>query len=452
MPRFHQARRQFLKAAGYTISLPFFPSLTTRRLACAEERSQAVEPSPKRFCCIFFPNGVSLPPSGHDAHEDWHWFPHEFGPDYKLTRTLEPLASHRSAFTILSGLSHPSMRSSIAHITADSFLTGADSSQEYRNSISLDQVIARSIGHRTRFPSLALSSDGGVGAPGRTQTMSFSASGRPIPALSEPRAIFNRMFGVANHSLDEQRRAFGRDRSILDNVMTETKALQLRLSADDCRRLDEYTTSVREIEKRLESADRWLERQSPVVDPADFDLSVKAEGDAEEYIRVILDLMFVALFTDATRTITYQITSEDAKGIGDRFPISIGLTGHHSLSHGTNKPQGFEDWARYDQFLARQLAYFMTRLSQTHDPLQEGSLLDNTVLLYGGSTSTTHLARNYPLILAGGQSLGLRHGSHQHFDEDEYCLADLYVTLLQQLGLDVAQFAGGQRSLSQLLS
>jgi len=369
-----------------------------------------------------------------------------------LTQTLKPLAGHRDELTILSGLSHPPMRSSIAHITADTFLTGADSSLGYKNSISLDQVIAQRIGSQTRFGSLTLSSDGGVGTPGRTQTLSFSATGRPIPSLCNPRAIFNRLFGVQDQSVDQQRRQFGRDRSILDNLLAETQAIQRNLSAADRRRLDEYATSVRAIERRLESSDRWIDAQRPPVSNSDLNLSVTPRDAAEDYIRAILDLMYVALLTDSTRSITYQITSEDAKGIGDNFPKSIGLTGHHSLSHNTAQDCGYENWARYDQFLATQLAYFLDRLRSTEDPFQPGTLLDNTIVYYGCSTSRTHQAVNYPLILAGGKSMGFAHGEYRSFDESRYRLSDLYVTLLQQLGIETDQFADSTRSLSEVLA
>lgn len=414
--------------------------------------SAAESDRPRRFCCIFFPNGVSLPPVEHPAHEQWSWFPHQPGRNYAFTKTLQPLADHREELTILSGLSHPPMRSSIAHITADTFLTGADSSLGYKNSISLDQVISQQLGTQTRFGSLTLSSDGGVGTPGRTQTLSFSATGRPIPSLSNPRAIFNRLFGVQDQSVDQQRRQFGRDRSILDNLLSETAALEQNLSAADRRRLDEYATSVRAIERRLESSDRWIDAQRPNVVDTDFNLSVTPRDAAEDYIRAILDLIYVAILTDSTRSITYQITSEDAKGIGDNFPKSIGLTGHHSLSHNTAQEKGYENWAKYDQFLATQLAYFLDRLRSTDDPFQPGSLLNNTIVYYGCSTSRTHQAVNYPLILAGGKSMGFDHGEYRTFDESQYRLSDLYVTLLQQLGIETDQFADSTRSLSEVLA
>ena len=449
-------RRGLLKAAGFTIALPALPSLRglpfVQPAAAAEATAASPAADPKRFCCIFFPNGVSLPPEEHPSREDWHWFPHEVGADYKLTKPLEPLAGLRSDLTVLSGLSHPAMRSTIAHVTADSFLTGADSSRAYTNSISLDQLYAARVGSQTRFPSLALSSDGGVGTPGRTQTLSFNAAGRPIPSLSDPRAIFNRLFGVQELSVEQQRRDFGRDRSILDSVLSETHSLHRQLSPADRRRLDEYTNSVREIERRLDRADQWLDAQRPSVAAEDFELEVTPRDDAEDYIRAILDLMHVAILTDSTRAITYQITSEDGKGVGDRFPNSIGLSGHHALSHGIGSEKGYENWGRYDQFLAQQLAYFLERLRSTEDPYQDGSLLDNTLVYYGCSTSRTHAAVNYPLILAGGHRMGFQHGQHRRFKESDYRLSDLYVTMLQRLGVETDRFADSTRSLTEVLA
>ena len=211
-------------------------------------------------------------------------------------------------------------------------------------------------------------------------------------------------------------------------------------------------TSVREIEHRLESADRWLDAQRPQVSQDDFNLSVTPRDAAEDYIRAILDLIYVAILTDSTRAITYQITSEDAKGIGDHFPKSIGLPGHHTLSHNTGDEKGYENWARYDRFLATQLAYLLRRLRTTEDPFQPGSLLDNTIVYYGCSTSQTHKAVNYPLILAGGKSMGFHHGQHRRFDESQCRVSDLYLTLLQQLGIERDHFADSTHTLSELLS
>lgn len=406
----------------------------------------------RRFCCVFFPNGVSLPPKGHALHHDWHWFPHETGADYRFTKPLEPLSGLRDEISILSGLSHPAIRRMVGHATGDSFLTGADQSHGYVNSISIDQLFAEAVGNRTRFPSLTLSSDGGTGTPGRTKTLAFTRSGKPIPSLSEPRAIFNRLFGVDERSVADQRRSIGRERSILDGLASEAKTIGSKLDAGDRNHLDEYLTSVREIERRLERADHWLDVQKPAMKADGFELAANPGGDARDYIRVIFDLMHAALLSDSTRSLTYQITSEDAKGIGDRFPNALGLKGHHNLSHSTGSENGYLEWARYDQFLTEQFAYFVDRLRNTPDPAGGGSLLDHTLVLYGCSTSRTHEAVNYPLILAGAKNMGLSHGQHRRFDDSKVRLSDLYVTLLNQLGLPTESFADSTGRLDEVLA
>lgn len=447
-------RRRFLHAAGASLVLPSLPSLFGRdRGARAENISRPDGEGPvRRFCCIYFPNGVSLPPEAHSAYPDWHWFPHETGADDRLTKPLEPLAPLRSELTILSGLSHPATREMVGHAVGDTFLTGADQSRGYANSISVDQVYANHVAGQTRFASLALSSDGGVGAPGRAKTMSFTSSGKPIPSLSSPRQIYSRLFGIDKRSLEEQRQAFGAERSVLDNVLEEARSIEKQLSARDRGRLDEYMTGVREIEQRLESADRWLDHQKPDVDPDQFALDLTPAEGGEDYIRVILDLMYAAMLTDSTRALTYQVTSEDAKGIGDRFPRVLGLQGHHALSHDTAAGDGYENWARYDRFLAQQLAYFLQRLRTTADPEGEGSMLDNTMVLYGCGSSRTHAAVDYPLILAGGSNMGLNHGSFHRFDENQFRMSDLYVTMLQRLGVQLDRFSDSTRTIDRILA
>ena len=449
-------RRYFLRASGALVALPALNSLrenSSARRACATESNHAsaeTDSSVNRFCCVYFPNGVSLPPSGHPDHAKLHWFPHQTGSDYKFNEPLSPLEPYRSQLTILGGLSHPSTREMVGHAAGDTFLTGADQSQRYTNSVSVDQLYAANIIGRTRFPSLSLSSDGGVGSPGRAKTMSFTPSGKPIPGLSSPRLVFNRLFGVDNRSIEQQRRDFGIERSVLDSVSAEAKQLKAGLSASDRARLDEYLSSVREIELRLSRADVWLGKQKPHVGEEQFDLQLTATDGPEDYMRVIFDLMHAAIMTDSTRSLTYQVTSEDAKGIGDRFPQALGLKGHHDLSHSAADEDGYANWARYDQFLADQFAYFLERLQSTDDPENEGTLLDNTMVLYGCGTSETHLAKNYPLILAGASAMGLRHGQYRVFDEQKFRMSDLFVTMLNRLGVETDRFADSTTDLDVL--
>ncbi|MBL8793894.1 MAG: DUF1552 domain-containing protein, partial [Planctomycetia bacterium] len=184
-PSWHLDRRSFLRGAGVALALPWL-----------EAMSPAKEPAekPKRFCALFFGNGVALPEKNKPHFQDWHWFPHTDGADYQLTKSLEPLEPHKADFTIVGGMSHPTSRQLVAHNTVDVWLTGADIRVNLENSISIDQAIARRYAAQTRISSLVLSSQGGVGTKSRSTTISFDAQGRAIPAESNPRRIFERLF------------------------------------------------------------------------------------------------------------------------------------------------------------------------------------------------------------------------------------------------------------------
>ena len=198
---------------------------------------------------------------------------------------------------------------------------------------------------------------------------------------------------------------------------------------------------------RTKRAEAWLETPRPSVDSDAINLEVRQDAP-EDYIRTMYDLMFLAFQTDTTRVATYQISQEDGKGVSDKFPaIALELSGHHSLSHGGGKEGGYENWARYDQFLATQHAYFLDRLRITQEG--DGALLDSTVTLFGSATSTTHNARNYPLLLAGGKKLGFRHGEYHKFTESTP-LSNLFVTMQQKLGVESEQFADSTGAISEV--
>ena len=439
----HLNRRTFLHGTGVSLALPYLECM-------GSASSQASQNPPARLCCSFFANGVSLPPEKHPDHKKWHWFPFGEGKDYELTQTLKPLEPFRKDMTILGGLSHPLGRLLVGHATGDIWLTAGDvRGSEYRNSISIDQQYALSQSKHTRIPSLVLSSNGGVGYKTRTATVSFNQQGEAIPAESMPRQIFERLFKQdSSLPLATRRHQIHHDRRIIDMVLEDSKTLRRNLSSLDKAKLDEYLQSVHEIESRIDSTEKWLGTPLPNVD--ENGLNLEADQKAPEaYIRTLYDLIVLAFQTDTTRSATYLISQEDGKGISDKFPaVALGLSGHHSLSHGGGKEKGYENWARYDQFLASQQAYFLDRLRNT----QEGdrSLLDSTITLFGSATSTTHNARNYPLVLAGGRKLGLKHGEFRKYTEDTP-LSNLFFTMLDRLKSPVAKFADSTGSLSELV-
>jgi hypothetical protein len=437
-PTWKLDRRSFLRGAGVSLALPWLEAMS---------HADAPAPRPKRFCAIFFGNGVSLPPRNRPDHEDWHWFPHTDGPEYRLTRSLEPMAPYRADMTILGGLSHPTSRQLVGHNTADVWLTGADIRLDLTNSISMDQVIARHHGAQTRIPSLVLSSQGGVGTKSRSTTISFDAQGRQIPAESNPRRLFERLFEPPTQSDRVAReRALASGRRRVDFLLEDSRSLRSNLGRPDQRRLDEFLESLSEVESRLTRAQDWLGRAVPQVDRGIVNLDVSPRGPTD-YIRTMLNLIVLAFETDTTRVAAYQMCAEDGVGVCDRFPsiVGIGRGGHHGLSHDAN----MTPWAQYDRYLAEQFAYFLERLSSIREG--ESRLLDSTISLYGSGTSNTHNARNYPLILAGGSALGLSHGRYIK-QRTERPMGDLLLTLLHRLDVPMRSFADNAGEMTEILS
>ncbi|MBL9190444.1 MAG: DUF1552 domain-containing protein [Opitutaceae bacterium] len=448
-PSFLPNRREFLKLGLAGMALPPLTSL----LGAPKITGPAKPGKPARLVTIFFPNGVSLPPEGHESYKDWHWFPHNPGPEYVMTNTLKPLASLRSNLSILSGFSHPHLRSNITHSCSAQFLTGDDQSKGYKNSISYDQVFAGAIDGATRFSSLVLSTSGGTGSLGRPATISVNREGALIPALADPKQIFERLFVVDSAGVKDRARAIARDRSILDRVSSRLSGLNGKLGAEDRDRLDAYLTATRTLEQQLGRANDWLSVPKPEVKPSLFDFNAEPTRElGTNYLRTMFDLIHMALLTDSTRVVTYQTAVEGGSDRGNQLPYAAGLTlHHHQLSHSASRDEGgWERWAKFDQYMIERLAEFLTKMAKTPDPLAEGSLLDNTIVLYGSATSKTHIGRNYPLVLAGGKNLGLKHGSFHRF-EKERPFNDLLVTLLQRVGVERERFGDSEKTVDQIV-
>ena len=442
MKSWHLHRRIFLRGTGVTLALPLLESM-----APAATAAQAL---PKRMCCVYFPFGVSLPPADHDE-ANWNWFPRGEGRDFGFTSTLESLEPLREHVTVLSGLSHPHGHKMGGHDTGDIFLTAAPfKGSRFGNSISIDQVAAATMGHATRLPSLTLSSDGGVGEPTRSTTLSFSDRGRPIPALANPAQIFSRLFGDDDDALEMRRRRLSSSASMLDLVLDHSRSLQRKLGKQDQEKLDEYLSSVRAVEQRVERSQRWLEIPKPEVDPGAVNLDASPKGP-EEYIRAMYDLIFLAFQTDTMRLATYMLGQvAGATTVANSFPACIGLSGNwHGLAHGAGKKGGYAKLGRFDQFLAQQLSYFLNRLAET--PEGDGSMLDRTLVLYGSSNSRTHNNHNYPLLLAGGKQLGFQHNQHLRFTE-KTPLSNLFVTMLNAIDVPTAGFVDSTGEMTEVMS
>jgi len=408
-----------------------------------------------------------MPPKEDPAHQNWSWFPHGEGKNFQFTKCLEPLETLRKDVTVLAGLSHPSARNIHGHSNADQFLTGAATggSGDYHNSISLDQLYAAQAGEWTRFSSLVLSTDGGTGSPRGTQTMSFNQNGRPIPAEHKPKRIFDMLFVKSS---EDAARGLAISRSALDDLMADARSLQRTLSKHDQETLDQYLQSVRDTEIKVEKAKRWMEIPLPKVNVDHLTLDITPE-DPKVYLQTMFELIYLAFQTDSTRVVTYQIGRENGVGASDYLARAVGFNLTHRLTHETKKPGGWENFGTYCRFLCEEYGRFANRLKSTPEVGGDGSMLDNTLLFFGSASSSFHLSRNYPLILTGGRNMGFRHGQFLRYGEErkgklpegdkafrqemtneELPLSNLYVTMLQKLGVETEAFADSTGTLAEV--
>jgi hypothetical protein len=429
----HLSRRTVLKSAGVSLALPW--------LECMAADKKAVPK--KRFFAGYFAYGVPMPDDDAPDRMDHGWFPVGEGKDYQAPVMHDSIMPLREKVTFLSGLSHPSMRGTSAHKGADYFLTGANILKTYdKQSLSIDQYLAQSLSKDTRFRSLVMSSFGGVNRPYRSSTLSFDRSGRPIPSQNNPAEIFRRMFGEVT---DSEKNALASRGSIIDEVLREAKDLNRRLGTTDKAKMDEFLTSVREVERMTERSVKWQSTPKPKVDPSDLELAADPTSP-REYLTVMYDLLALALQTDTTRVATFQTACEEA-GLTDRFPSAIGLANSsHSLSH---EKKNYADVASYITFLNEMHANFVTKLDSIQE--NDGTLLDNTLCFYGCATSKTHKAINYPIILSGGKNLGFQHGAHLQYG-DNVPLSNLFVTIANQLAGPTEKFSDSTADITEVLT
>ncbi|MEM1451025.1 MAG: DUF1552 domain-containing protein [Planctomycetota bacterium] len=454
-------RRRFLRGTAFALALPWFESLAAAWPASKDGAKH------RRFACAYYPDGVPMPLAEDPAYEEWSWFPHGSGKEFRFTKCLEPLEPLRDQLTVFSGLSHPLVRNVHGHSNADQFLTGGPTGAkgEYRNTISLDQVIAAQFGEATRHDSLVLSTDGGTGTPRGAHTLSFSRTGRAIPAEHRPKRVFDSLF-VKKDGGGARRLALSQ--SALDDLLDDAQSLRKSLSGADRETLDEYMESVREAELRVEKAKRWASIPLPEVEADALSLEVTPE-EPRLYVQTMYELMYLAFRTDSTRVATYQLGRENGIGRSDVLARAVDLPLSHQLSHETKKPGGWKNFGVYCRFLAEEFGSFASRLAATPEPGGEGSMLDHSLLLFGSASSAFHLSRNYPLVLAGGRDMGFEHGRYvnligdrafggswsggkepwqREFDHDDVPLGELYLLMLQRLGVDAKGFAGSTTPLA----
>ena len=414
-------RRTFLRAAGVVMALPLFEVFAPRRARAAEAGGV-----PRRMVCINTPLGL------HPAN----FFPTTAGRDYELSPYLEVLQDLRPDFTVISGLSHPDVGPS--HDSNQSFLTAAPHPERragFKNSISLDQLAAEHLFGLTRFDSLTLSCEGAG--------LSWTKSGAPVPTQDWPSGVFAKLFLEGRPDVVEaQARRLADGQSVLDAVRDQAKKMERLLGSADREKLEEYFTSVRELEQRLVQAEAWSKKPKPKVDvqpPVD----IRNAADLIGKTRLWFDLIHLALQTDSTRLITLQLL-----GTSSVPPIQGVNQGHHDLSHHGQDPTKIAQLKILELEKLKTLCNFLAQLKQTQE---EGeSLLDRTMVFFSSNLAdaSKHSVKNMPVLLAGG---GFQHGQHLAFDqENNLPLCNLFVSMLQRLNIEAEKFGSSTGTLTGL--
>lgn len=426
-------RRTILKGIGTSLALPFLDSMVPALTALARTDARIV----RRFSVIYAAHGVA----------PGYWVPKTVGADYELTLPLQPLAKFRDRMAVISGLDNdvalqrPGDPRGGHGRMAPAFMCGVHArptqGADYEASVSVDQLAATHIGKETQLTSLQLSlepvefsgsCDSGYSCV-YTNTLCWRGPTMPLPMEDNPRAAFELLFGDTGSTDSETRvRRLREKRSILDSVLGKARALSNSVGAADRRRFDAYLDSIRDVERRLETAEAQSARELPVVEqPA----SVPATFP--EYAKLMIDLQVLAYQADLTRVCTFML----AKELSGRTYPEIGVSeGHHALSHHGDAEVKVALLAKVNAHHASMLAYFLEKLEATADG--DGSLLDHTLILYGSGHGdpNKHDPKELPIIVVGSDQL--KGGHHLRFPHAQ--LANLHVSLLNTLGLPVEKF------------
>jgi hypothetical protein len=415
------SRRRFLRAAGVSIALPCLEAIRPRLVFGT---AAAV---PRRMVCINTPLGLHPP----------NFFPTKAGKDYDVSPYLETLQPLREDFTVMSGLTHPEIAT--GHDSGYSFLTGAHHNGfmrgGFRNTISVDQLAAEKIGGETRVPSLALACEG--------SGISWTRSGAMVPSANYPASVFSQLFieGSAEE-VEALRRRLRQGQSILDQVRDQLKTLRPAIGAADREKIDEYLTSVRELEQRLARSEEWSKKPKPKVD-AKPPQNPTNGADFVGKARLWFDLTHLAFQTDSTRLVTILLL-----GTSSVPPINGVSMGHHDLSHHGLDPKKLEQLKVVEMEIMKAMADFLTKLKETKE--DGGSLLDRSMVFFSSNlgNASNHASTNMPVLFAGG---GFKHGRHLAFDpKTSTPLCNLFVSMLQRLGLEVDRFSSSTGTLTGL--
>ena len=422
------SRRSALRGLGVSLSLPALESFGR----------SGIHEIPLRMGFTYIPNGVIMD----------EWRPQETGKLTQLPNSLKPLQNHTSDFQVMSGLDHTKAYANGDgggdHARANAtFLTGCQAKKtagkDIKVGVSVDQIAAEAIGDKTKLGSLELSCDG-VRRSGKCDSgyscayqynLSWKTESMPMVPESNPRLVFERLFGNASSSLDRQSQIKRRtlNQSILDFALDAARGLNNRLSQMDQDKLDEYFSSVRELEKRIEREEKNGDHLPLIKSPDGI------PDNYREHIRLMFDMMSLAFQSDSTRISSFLLAHDGS----NRSFRDIGVPeGHHSLSHHKNNPDKIKKLARIDQFYSEQFAYFLQNLS-TAKEVDGSRLIDHCMIVFGGGISdgNRHRHSDLPVLLAGGHAHGLSTG--RHVDYDSVPMTNLYLGILDKVGVNASQ-------------
>ena len=420
-------RRTVLRGTGAVMALPMLEAMMPGATAAS-----ATAAIPKRMGIFYFGTGMNMR----------QFEPASEGRDYELSPTLKVLEKHRDDFTVFSGtyLEHGG-----GHQGDYTFSTGvkAKDGGSINNSISMDQLAAEQIGRETRFPSLQMCIQRGTGFGGNLRTLSWNRNGVPLASENDPHVLFNKLFKVDSPSEQVVRqKGFRQRRSILDAVMQDAARLQRTVGSQDSRKLDEYFTSVREVEKQLERDIDWSVKPKPVVDTSnvsDFSRSYQVHMPAgqfvyEQYAKMMYDLIALAFETDSTRIISYVVRQESGGGTFPEFGVSKGF---HELTHHGNDPKNLAELAKVDRIYMSHWNYFLDRLKSFRQP--DGStLLDHSMLGFSSGMGIGHSKDRLPTCLFGGRAAGIQHQGHLRLPENTP-LSRVWHTMLDRADINTGE-------------
>jgi hypothetical protein len=426
--RTRQARRRFLRGLGVVLGLPLLECMSP-----VFGKTPATAKPPRRMLLISNNLGVLPGP----------FFPKNSGVNYTLSPFLEHLREYRNEFTVFSGLSHPNVVG--GHSTENCFLTAAKdpTGSGFRNTISLDQFAAERLGQQTRFPTLNL----GVNIDKANRSLSWTRDGVLLPAEDSPAALFQRMFVQGSKSAVQRRiHELKEQSSILDALADDMRRFQQKVGITDRQRLDQYSTSVRELEQRLHASGQWEQRPKPVTthqQPTD----IIDKSQFFPKLELMLSMAQLALESDSTRIITLMVDAF-ATPVFEISKEERSLNGYHNLSHHGQSKDKITQLERVDHRQMLVLRKLIEGLAAKPDG--EARLLDRTMVLFGSNMgdANVHNNTNLPILLAGG---GFQHGQHLAFDRDNNTpLSNLFITMLHRLGLETDDFANSEGTLTGL--